>query len=175
MDISPNYENEIWSVTEKDRYFQIEVRRYGHGVGMSQRGAQWMAGTYSKTYQDILGFYYPGMELRQYPAEEISYAQVADNLAQTAGPAPSPTPRPTPMPLTIQAAEGQWIAVVSGIAENSSLNLRAAPGLNSDILLRLYKDQRLLVVERCEEEGWVKVRTDVAEGYVMETYLSREK
>ena len=33
--------------------------RYGHGVGMSQRGAQYMATT-GMTYRDILSFYYPG-------------------------------------------------------------------------------------------------------------------
>ena len=33
--------------------------RYGHGVGMSQRGAQQMA-TLGKSYREILNFYYPG-------------------------------------------------------------------------------------------------------------------
>ena len=32
----------------------------------------------------------------------------------------------------------------------------------------------LLHVKRCEEEGWVRVRTDAAESYVMESYLSAE-
>jgi len=36
--------------------------RYGHGVGMSQRGAQYMA-TSGKTYREILSFYYPGATL----------------------------------------------------------------------------------------------------------------
>ena len=36
--------------------------RYGHGVGMSQRGAQYMANI-GKTYREILGFYYPGATL----------------------------------------------------------------------------------------------------------------
>ena len=36
--------------------------RYGHGVGMSQRGAQFMANT-GKTYREILSFYYPGAVL----------------------------------------------------------------------------------------------------------------
>jgi peptidoglycan hydrolase-like amidase/uncharacterized protein YgiM (DUF1202 family) len=36
--------------------------RYGHGVGMSQRGAQYMANI-GKTYRDILSFYYPGATL----------------------------------------------------------------------------------------------------------------
>lgn len=39
--------------------WQLLHARYGHGVGMSQRGAQQMANT-GKTYREILGFYYPG-------------------------------------------------------------------------------------------------------------------
>lgn len=35
---------------------------YGHGVGMSQNGAAAMAET-GMSYQDILGFFYEGMEL----------------------------------------------------------------------------------------------------------------
>ncbi len=36
--------------------------RHGHGVGMSQRGAQYMANI-GKSYAEILGFYYPGATL----------------------------------------------------------------------------------------------------------------
>lgn len=36
--------------------------RYGHGVGMSQRGAQQMANL-GMSYREILGFYYPGATL----------------------------------------------------------------------------------------------------------------
>ena len=61
-----------------------------------------------------------------------------------------------------------------GHRRHSSLNLRSLPDLSGEIVLRLYKKQRLLVLERCEEEGWVRVRTDAAEGYVMESYLSAE-
>ena len=37
--------------------FTIVMRRFGHGVGMSQRGAQWMAGHYGMAWTDILAFY----------------------------------------------------------------------------------------------------------------------
>lgn len=36
-------QNELWTIRETDSAFEIEARRYGHGVGMSQRGAEWMA------------------------------------------------------------------------------------------------------------------------------------
>ena len=175
LSINRNYENEIWSVVESPKAFTIEVRRFGHGVGMSQRGAQVMAEKYQMTFQQILAFYYPGMDLKRYPEQERKVVLPEQALLATAGPAPSPTPRPTLMPATLIAEEGQWFAVVTQIADDSSLNLRSAPSLNSDILMRLFKGQRLLVVERCPEEDWVHVKTDVAEGYVMESYLSREE
>ena len=49
--------------------FTITFRRYGHGIGMSQRGAQWMAAQYGMTFTDILAFYYPGMVLPMLPPE----------------------------------------------------------------------------------------------------------
>lgn len=174
MDISGNYQNEIWSVAEDEEGFFIEARRFGHGVGMSQRGAQWMASEYGMTYEQILAFYYPGMDLIVFPEQERSFAEPQKALAASPGPAPTPTPRPTLMPATQSAQEGQWYATVTGIAVDSSLNLRTEPNLNGDVLTRLYKGQRLLVLERCLEEGWVHVRTDVIEGYVMEKFLTRE-
>lgn len=174
MSISSNYENELWTLVETDTAYRLEARRFGHGVGMSQRGAEWMAGRYQKTYQEILSFYYPGMSLMRYDFAESALPAAPEALAATPGPAPTPTPRPTLMPVSEQPTDGQWIALVTGIDDDSSLNLRSLPDLSGDIVMRLYKNQRLLVLERCEEEGWVKVRTDAAEGYVMESYLTAE-
>ena len=174
MSISSNYENELWTLAETDTAYRLEARRFGHGVGMSQRGAEWMAGRYQKTYQEILAFYYPGMSLMRYDFAESALPAAPEALAATPGPAPTPTPRPTLMPVSEQPTDGQWIALVTGIDDDSSLNLRSLPDLSGDIVMRLYKNQRLLVLERCEEEGWVKVRTDAAEGYVMESYLTAE-
>ncbi|MBQ3484571.1 MAG: SH3 domain-containing protein [Clostridia bacterium] len=57
--------NELWSVTRENGDFLITITRYGHGVGMSQRGAQQMANM-GYTYDQILGFYYEGCERIQY-------------------------------------------------------------------------------------------------------------
>lgn len=48
-----------WST---DHVFSITTKGYGHGVGMSQYGANAMAGA-GKTYRDILAYYYPGTTL----------------------------------------------------------------------------------------------------------------
>lgn len=174
MNISSNYDNELWTLRETDTEYVLEARRYGHGVGMSQRGAEWMAGVYQMTYQEILGFYYPGMTLMRFDEAATPLESPEDALSATAGPAPTPTPRPTLMPATLAATDGQWYATVTGIDDDSTLNLRSLPDLSGDILMRLYKNQRLLVMERCQEAGWVKVATDAAVGYVMESYLTAE-
>ena len=174
LDITAHYDNELWSVRETDDAYIVEARRFGHGVGMSQRGAQWMAAEYGKTYQEIIAFYYPGLTLMRYEDQPAQMTQPEAALAATPGPAPTPTPHPTLMPMTLTPQEGQWLATVTEIDDDSSLNLRKTPDLGGEILMRLYKGQQLLVLERCPQEGWVKVRTDVAEGYVVEDYLTAE-
>lgn len=53
-----------FTVSYQDESFLFTVRGYGHGVGMSQVGAQYMAAQGS-TYQEILAWYYPGATLEQ--------------------------------------------------------------------------------------------------------------
>lgn len=57
--------NELWSVEDVDGGFRITVGRWGHGIGLSQRGAQQMA-KMGYTYDQVLGFYYEGCERVQY-------------------------------------------------------------------------------------------------------------
>ena len=65
-DLSINDEdNETVWVAETERGFAVSFRRSGHGVGMSQRGAQVMAGKYGRKLAEILDFYYPGTQGRQ--------------------------------------------------------------------------------------------------------------
>ena len=51
-----------FTVIYSDRNFIFTVKGYGHGVGMSQVGAQYMANQ-GATYQEILAWYYPGTKL----------------------------------------------------------------------------------------------------------------
>ena len=166
-------DNEIITVTETDSAFQLAAGRYGHGVGMSQRGAQWMAAKYGKNFQEILSFYYPGSQLMKTSAGAAALSTPDPLLAETPGPAATPTPRPTLMPVTESLPEGAWMASVEGIEDDSTLNLRAEPSQAGDILMRLYKHQRLIVLETCEDPAWVHVRTDSIEGYVMVSFLER--
>ena len=166
-------DNEMITLAETDTHFVLEARRYGHGVGMSQRGAQWMAGKYGKLFHEILAFYYPGMTLRRVQAGDPVLPTAQPELANSPAPPATPTPRPTLMPVTAdQLPEGAYLASVEGIDDDSSLNLRAEPNTAAEILMRLYKHQQLIVLESCEDPAWVKVKTDVIEGYVMVSFLS---
>ena len=167
-------DNEMVTLQENDTHFILEARRYGHGVGMSQRGAQWMAFKYGKAFHEILAFYYPGMELMRVRSGDPVLPTAQPQLANSPAPPATPTPRPTLMPVTAASLpEGAYLASVEGIEDNSSLNLREEPNTASPVLMRLYKHQQLIVLETCEDPAWVKVKTDVIEGYVMASFLTR--
>ena len=168
-------DNEIVTLVEQDDVFILESRRYGHGVGMSQRGAQWMASKYGKTYGEILAFYYPGMTLMKAPSGSAVLPTAPAELVETPGPAATATPRPTLMPTTLtdDLPEGSYLAEITGIEDNSSVNLREEPNTSATVLRRLYKSQQLIVLPDCEEEGWAHVKTDVLDGYVMSSFLQK--
>ena len=163
--------NELITVTDIGSAFMIESRRYGHGVGMSQRGAEQMARRYGKTCEDILAFYYPGMIVERYALDRQPLPTPDMAIMATPEPTPSPTPRPTFMPVsTDKLPKGAYLAIVTNIDDDSSLNLRESPSLSAQVLRRLLKNQQLVVLST-DQSGWAHVRTDVVEGYVRSEYL----
>ena len=163
--------NELVSLSEDETSFTLTSARYGHGVGLSQRGAQYQAKKDNRSFEEILSFYYPGAKLKQYSGESAPLPTPDPALAVTPGPAPTATPRPTLMPVTEDLPEGAWLASVENIDDDSSLNLRVQPSPAAEILMRLYRHQKLIVLESAEVEGWVRVKTDAVEGYVMQSFL----
>ena len=164
---------ELVSATrEEDGRFTISMRRFGHGVGMSQRGAQWMAGEYGMDYIEILNFYYPGMTLETIDWPEVELTPLED-LPESIGSArPRPTPTPTPAPLP-PLEEGEYYATVELETRSSSLNVREQPSTSARIVAALDYGQRVIV---CEDagDGWVRIRTAELEGYVKLEYLKAE-
>lgn len=168
-------QNELITVSDIGSAFLIESRRFGHGVGMSQRGAEQMARQYGMTYEQILAFYYPGMGLVSYDTGSAPLPTLNAELMATPAPTPSPTPRPTLMPVsTNQMPEGAYLAIVSNIDEDSTLNLREQPNTSAEVIRCLYKNQPLIVLS-VSKDGWAHVKTDVMEGYVRSEYLQAEK
>lgn len=79
--------------------FALSQRRFGHGCGLSQRGAQQRAKSEDpevNTYDNILGFYYPGAvlqtlpvakpELTESPSGDFLNATVTDEVNVRSGP-----------------------------------------------------------------------------------------
>ena len=164
---------EVASASEGIFGFTIELRRFGHGVGMSQRGAQTMAGTYGMTYTEILNFYYPGMAL-----ERIDWAtpklEALEALPEGVGRArPEPTPTPTPAPLP-QLGAGEYYAHVVLDDAASSMNLRQSPSTQSPVVTQLAHGRRVIVGGEPDGDGWVPVRTAEFSGYAKIEYLQEE-
>ena len=158
---------ELIQVLSGQGSFTLETRRFGHGVGMSQRGAQRMAGHYGMDWTEILGFYYPGMSL-----EKISWSRPAlealEGISDTA-PAPSPTPAPLP-----ELSEGEYYAKVVLHGDSDALNIRKGPSTGTAVLDRFEEGRRVIVSSPEDENGWVKIRTAELNGYVKAYYLEAE-
>ncbi len=165
-------DNEIVRVRDEENRFILQSGRYGHGVGMSQRGAEWMAKAHAWTYEQILGYYYPGTQLQRFNVKPSQRPLLAPVFLTTPGPRPTATPRPTLIPLNVTASPEQWIAEVSGVAKDSSLNLRDAPQMTGKILYQLQYGQRLLILGQ-EPDGWLKVKVDGLEGYVVAGFVKK--
>lgn len=174
---------EILTLKEYKSYFEIESRRFGHGVGMSQRGAEQMANE-GKDYQFILNFYYPGMQIADYTKKNINITKETninvDKNLYTTLPAITPAPLPTPIPLLWEIPEGIEVVVVSKIDSDSFLNLRQSPSLDSPVIQRLYYGQELVVANETEDGQWLHVFINKAtpneafEGYVVKEFVENK-
>jgi len=148
--------------------FTIIARRFGHGVGMSQRGAQWMAGHYGMNWQEILSFYYPGLSFERmtWPGDGLTDLEALPAGVGAARPKPTPAPTPAPLPAL---EEGEHYAVVTA----TMLNLRERPTTASMAIAQLAQGRRVIVSGEADENGWVAVHTAELEGFVKEEYLER--
>ena len=145
--------------------FRLIMRRYGHGVGMSQRGAQWMAGHCDMTWREILSFYYPGMALARMDWPDTPLTAL-DALPASAGAArPEPTYRPLPDP-----GEGEHYATVNA----TTLNVRQQPTTDAAVLEQLAKGRRVVAATEPDADGWVKVHTGEVDGFAKAEYLVGE-
>ncbi len=128
--------------------FTLTHARYGHGVGMSQRGAQQMANE-GKTYREILAYYYAGATLSGY-----AYT-LPEDLPETGG------------------GDDQAPATVIGTARvsGSAVNLRRSASSASTSLGKL-ANNTILTVSGLSGE-WYAVRVDATgqTGYIHSDYV----
>ena len=118
--------------------------RYGHGVGMSQRGAQQMA-SLGKTYREILGYYYPGATM----------GTMAYVFPETVG---------TTQPSTADTyASG-------GTVQGGTVNLRAKASTSSDVIESLAKDTPVTLMGMTGEWYYVLAPSGKT-GYIRHDYI----
>ena len=156
---------EMLSVETADAGWRVCMRRFGHGVGMSQRGAQQMASQHGMGYRDILNFYYPGMDFEtvRWTHKPVYLEDAAVTLLRSRGISGTADGLG-------ELQEGEKRARVQLSSASSSLNLRAEPNTQAEILAVLINGSRLVVTEE-GADGWCRVRTALAEGYVKAEYL----
>ena len=159
---------EVFSVEKAEDGFYLVARRFGHGVGMSQRGAQIMASKHHKDCEEILSFYYPGASWYQIDWTEHKLEPLSALPAGLGYARAKPTPRPTQQPLRA-LKEGEYYAGVTA----TTLNVRSSPNTSSAIKALLYSGERVIVTGSYPD-NWVSIVTQEFEGYVKADYLKKE-
>jgi len=114
--------NELWSVAREGSNFVITVGRHGHGIGMSQRGAQQMA-RMGYGYDQILGFYYEGCTRVQHTFTHTILPPVGD------GPVVN-----TEAPVTIPPETGSN-ARIQLVGTGDALPIRYTPSDSGKVLI----------------------------------------
>ena len=147
--------NETLTVTEAVGGYKLTARRFGHGVGMSQRGAQQMANE-GFTYDQILEFYYPGLTRTRYTMTRTLLSSIDGTPA---------APETPDEPITDAKP-----AVVTLKNPLDSLNLRQQPTTASSILARMPHGTQVNLLSR--EGEWSRVQYGTLTGYVMTSYLT---
>ena len=125
--------------------YNLIQRRYGHGLGLSQRGAQTMAKE-GFTYDEIILFYYPNTELW--------------NLAGGSQTEPTEDPGPTPTP--------SYNATVNC---NTYLNVRLGPGTSYAVIGQLYPEDRVIVITPYAASAWHKIFFNETYAYAHKDYI----
>lgn len=150
--------NELWYVERSGSDFIVRAARYGHGIGMSQRGAQQMS-SMGYTYDQILGFYYEGCERVQYTFTHT----ILPSIGSGDGPVVN-----TEAPATISPESGAN-ARVQLVGVNDTLPLRYAPSDSGKVLTTIGNGVSVTVLHY--GSAWTLIRYGEINGYVPTTYL----
>ena len=149
---------ELWSVTQTDTGFTVTARRYGHGIGMSQRGAIQMA-RMGYTYGQILAFYFEGCTRVQYTLTRSILSAVVPGQAsheQVTQEQPAVLD-PTPVPASLTAR----VNTVS-----NALNLRESASTNAKVLRYIPKGEVIPILENAVKKKGLAGLIDLHAAFV---------
>ena len=184
-----NLKSLLFVVEETEDSYILHGGGYGHGVGMSQFGAQQMA-LEGLTFAHILGFYYQGTRIETLPIvppesrggerpDEPEAPEPEDPKAEEPEPKdPKPeNPKPEdPKPEDPEPEKpqnpNQPEAIYGIVKVTTSLNVRQGPGIHYARIGGLSPNTRVQVLEQGAE--WHKIRVGNLEGYVSNEYIKIE-
>ena len=152
-------QNELWTVETYNDSFKLVARRFGHGVGMSQRGAMQM-GSMGYTYDQILGFYYEGCHRVRY-----AFSHTILSSLESGG---NDTIVNTEPPADITTGGGNTATVrLAGV--NDRLAIRSGATENAPVLTSVVNGGMVTVLAK--GDGWTLVQLGQVIGYVPNTAL----
>lgn len=135
----------LYVITPMNGGWELRRGRYGHGVGLSQRGAEQMANQGMK-YDQILKFYYPGAALRSM------------GLSMPTDPSNNAAPQGNALGSPIATA------VTTGV-----VNLRAGASTNTTKLDTVPANTSLTIF--AQQDGFSLTQYNNKTGYVSNSYL----
>ncbi|MBR1606165.1 MAG: SH3 domain-containing protein [Clostridia bacterium] len=149
-----NDRNELWSVVRTDTGFTVQARRFGHGTGMSQRGAMRM-GELGYTYDQILDFYFEGCQRVQYTFVRSIWSALGSGVSREELSVDAPAP-----------LDGVTTAVgiVNLIRPNGEMALRKAASPAAPILAGIPHGAAVTV--HAQADDWYLVTYGALTGYV---------
>jgi SpoIID/LytB domain protein len=153
----------LFKVEDKGDSFVFKGSGWGHGIGMSQYGAQQMAKE-GKSYKEILDFYYPGTKLTDLGIESDKGGDPMPDPKTDPKPDPDPDPDPNPGNETKQQ--------FGRVNVSTSLNVRQGAGTSYKKIGSLYKGDRVEILDR--SGAWYKIKKGSLQGYVHGDYIVLE-
>lgn len=152
--------NELFTVVKDDSNFVIESRRWGHGVGYSQYGAEQMSKE-GYGWREILDFYHNSKV--SYPTEKFSRPKLTE-LGDAVP--PEVTPKPTALP-ECELFPQPLKAVVK---VSSTLNMRVEPMSGAQVLTTLRNGDEVAAIGVIGD--WTFAEFGEYVGYVSTRYLN---
>ena len=109
----------LFSLEEDGNYYYLTLARYGHGVGMSQRGAQQMANE-GHDYEDIIYFYFNDVSL---PKIDFVREELTTNVPISDSPIATATV--TASSLTVRADASTSASKIGSLSRGTVVNVYA--------------------------------------------------
>lgn len=145
--------NELWTVTPTESGFRVQARRFGHGTGLSQRGAMRM-GELGYTYDQILNFYFEGCQRVQYRFVRSIWSALGAGVSQELLSVDTPAS-------VSQGASCTGVVQMNGPA--AEMALRVAASNSSDIIAGI--PQGAAVTVHAQAGEWYLVSYGLLNGY----------